>query len=678
MCLFTFVPALICAQTASRQVINLDQGWRFGLSNVTKPTEARPFVTKSITIPHTWNNRDIQSGGKFHTGGGWYERHLLITENELKTRELFLKFDAVSSVADVYVNNRFLGKHKGGFSAFCFDATPLLRVGDNLIDVRADNTPRPDVIPINMALFPLFGGIYRHVWLVSTPKVCISPLEYASPGIFVTEKNVSAKSATLWVKVDLQNFTPDFQTRTIEIVIDSHSNKLKYKTKENITIPSGPIHPITLNLPLKHPHLWQGRHDPYLYTLKVILGHGAQRDTVNQKIGIRKFSIVPGKGFFLNGKPYRLYGVTRHQDRKNQGNAVSDQEQRQDAAMIDDIGATAVRLSHYQQADVIYRTFDKDGIIVWAESPFVNSSSGKEAMNALQQFRELILQNYNHASIAFWGCCNEVYGRTAQSYVPSLIRKLVNEGHELDSTRFICATSGTGNPFGAEVSYADVQGMNRYYGWYQGKTSELAQWLNHMKKVRPGLIYALTEYGAGANIHQQSETLPSHVNPTGPFFPENYQTELHKKSWLIIKKHPELVASFVWTMFDFAVPGWNRGGQKARNMKGLVTYDRTVKKDAFYWYKANWSNKPVLHILERRVINRHISPMMVEVFCNKGRPHLVLNGSPLPPMHQGVNRIDWILNGVHLRLGTNILHASITVDGKTLTDTVSWNYAEPK
>lgn len=663
------------SSSARRKETLLDTNWKFGLTNTQNPAKAQEALSQIVNIPHTWNNLDIQSGGSYKVGGGWYEKTISFNRTDLADHEIFLKFDAVSSVAKVYVNHRLLGEHKGGFSAFCFDASPLLHRGRNTIDVRADNSPRPDVIPINENLFAIFGGIYRPVHVIETPKTCISPLDFGSPGVFVDEKSIHRKLASINIRIDLQNFTPNFQKVEVTAKLVNRQGRTVAVVRAPETLPSGPIHPVSLHLNVKNPHLWNGRLDPYLYSLRTsVKSNTLGQDTVVQAIGLRRFSIHPGNDFYLNSKPYRLYGVCRHQDRKNEGNALSNRQQREDAQMIYDIGATAARLSHYQQSPAIYRAFDKNGVIVWAESPFVNASSGKESANAQQQYRELILQNYNHASIAFWGCCNEVYGKTAQSYVPTLIRKLVNEGHELDHTRFIAATSGTGNPTGAEVGYADVQGMNRYYGWYYGKVHDLESWFQRMKRIRPGLVYALTEYGAEGNLHQPDESLPSHVNPEGAFFPETYETWLHERSWMIIRRHHSLVASFVWNMFDFTVPGWNRGGMHARNMKGLVSYDRKVKKDAYYWYKANWSKSLVLHILNRRAVQRSISPITIEVFCNNGRPQLTLNGKPLPPIAAGINSVDWTLSNVSLVPGLNRVRASIIEDGKLKVDTVTWNY----
>lgn len=659
-----------------RSVTNLDRNWKFGSSNAETPAKARASLSETVQLPHTWNNEDIQSGGKYATGGGWYEKSLDVSKEELSDHEVFIRFEGVCSVADVYVNDKFLGEHKGGFSAFCFNASPLLKPGVNTIDVRADNTPRPDVIPINMDLFALFGGIYRHVDLIETPKVAISPIDWASPGVFVDESNVSAREAILRIRVDEQNFTPRFQEARLKVSLLDPQGKTVGQGTQVSALQSGPIIERTVSLQVMNPHLWQGRIDPYLYRLKVSLltGQGDQ-DEVDQSIGIRTFGVEPGKGFYLNGKSYRLYGVCRHQDFDHEGNAMSDTQQIADAQMIHEIGATGVRLAHYQQADVIYSAFDRNGVVVWAESPFVNASSGKEEANALQQYKELILQNYNHASIAFWGSSNEVYGKTAESYVPTVIRELALEAKELDPSRLSSATSGAGNPFGPEYGYADIQGVNRYYGWYYGKVPDLETWFKLMAKDRPGLNFALTEYGAEANLLQQAEVIPEKVNAEGNFFPEGLQTKIHEESWLIIKNHPECVGSFIWNMFDFTVPGWNRGGMGARNMKGLVSYDRKTKKDAYFWYRANWTHDPILRLVGRRANHRTLVQTPIELFCNFGKPQLLINGVSVK-VHQGVNSVDWVTDPIALKFGVNSIQAKASKGGQLYSDSMSWVLSE--
>lgn len=662
------------ATGTSRVVESLNQGWQFWKSNATDPVAAADPSAVTVNLPHTWNSHDIQTGKDYYKGGGWYLRSIDVTKEDLASKRLFLKFYGVCSVADVYVNGKLLGEHKGGFSAFTFDATPLLKEGANLIEVRADNTTRPDVIPINTNLFALFGGMYRKVELIKTPKVCISPLDFGSSGVFITESNVSGHSADLAIKVDLQNFTNDFREVRLEAkVVDAAGHTVASGTSTS-TISSGPMQPREVYVHMRNPHLWQGRDNPYLYTLELhAIGNHDSEDAVRIPFGVRTFGVEPGKGFLLNGRLYPLHGVCRHQDREDLGTALTDAETDEDAKLIDEIGATAVRLAHYQESQRIYSDMDRDGIVVWAESPFVNASSGKESENALQQYKELILQNYNHASIAFWGSSNEVYGKTAQSYVPTLIGRLALEAHELDPTRLSAATSGAGNPYGPEFGHADVQGVNRYYGWYYGKVQDLDTWFNTMKAKRPGMVYALTEYGAAANVKQQAEVLPTHVDSiNGQYYPEGFQTKIHEQSWLIIEKHPECTATFIWNMFDFCVPGWNRGGENGKNLKGLVTYDRKTKKDAFFWYQAHWSKVPMVYLVNRRVLNYTTPHVTIEVFTNQGKPTITVNGKEVSGVRQGLDKHDWLVD-VDFHIGANQVIASA---GKAPTDQVTWNFVE--
>lgn len=659
-------------QTPQRIDTLINENWKFQLDPAETPIQLPPKSHwQSVNLPHTWNNKDIQSGGKYAVGSGWYEKVLTLTPEQFDNHEAFLHFDGVSSVADVFVNGKYLGEHKGGFSAFTFDATSLLKLGENIIQIRADNSARPDVIPINNGLFPIFGGAYRSVHLLLTPRVAISPLEAGTSGVFLSEPNVSPDSADLQARVNVQNFTNQYHPATIMVQLLTDKGVVVAQESKSIEPSSGPLKPFTLNLTVNKPRLWAGRADPYEYTLKTELTSNLGTDIVLTKIGIRSVGVRPGGGFLLNGEPYRLYGVCRHQDKQDEGNALQDWEQREDARTIFELGATSVRLSHYQQSQAIYSEFDADGIVVWAESPFVNASSGKESENAVKQYRELILQNYNHPSIAFWGSSNEVYGKSPQDYVPTLLRRLANVARELDPYRLNAETSGTGSDHGAEVGYSDVQGMNRYYGWYYGKTGDLAKWIDGMKKKRPGLAYAITEYGAGANPAQQAETLPETVNATGQYFPEGLQTRIHELAWLEIEKHPEIVASYVWVLNDFAVPGWNRGALLGRNLKGLVTYDRKIRKDAFYWYKANWSKDPVLYLVGRRNSQRKVASADIEVFSNQGKPTVTVNGVGAS-VEAGLNGVDWVVKGVTLKPGENKINATLAVKGKPLSDSMTW------
>ncbi|TAN00924.1 MAG: DUF4982 domain-containing protein [Chitinophagaceae bacterium] len=662
---------------AGRQVISLDQDWEFYKGSIGANIDTTSLSWQQVSIPHTWNNIDMQQDSTYYEGDGWYKKTIYLGD-EYKDKRLFLRFSAVGNVADVYVNGRLMGEHKGGYSAFCFEITSAVHLGEkNIIMVKANNEMRPDVIPVNNRLFANYGGIYRHVNLIITGKLNITTLDYASSGVYISQENVSNKSADISVKVKLENKYDAPQKVDIKAILDDEKGEFVQSSAIESEVSSQGVTVVEIPVPILNPHLWDGRKDPYLYAIKVeVLSHDTIMDAVTQPLGIRYFDIVPGKGFYLNGKPYRLYGVCRSQDWWGVGNALTDSMQKVDMDMIDDIGATSIRFDHYQQANMIYSLCDTLGIMLFTEIPFVNAWSGKESSNAKQQLIELIRQNYNHPSIFAWGLHNEVYCKYPTDYPAQLTHELNDIAKSEDSYRYTVSTSGYGKMKLPMNGMADIQAMNSYYGWYEGKIGDLEGWVDGLQKKYPDYKVILSEYGAGGNVSQQAyhPDRPKDV-VGGQFFPEEYQTKLHVEEWPVIEKHPYLIASYVWTMFDFCVPGgWNRGGVLNRNMKGLVTFDRRIKKDAFYWYKANWSPQPVIHIGDRRLKQRTQSDNNIEVFSNLQQVQLWLNDKLQASPQQGTNDKDFIWKNVLLKKGVNKLKAVGMEQGKRYEDEIELTY----
>ncbi len=656
-----------------RMVKRIDKNWQFYKGTITKESDTNALAWETIHLPHTWNNLDMQRDTTYYEGDGWYKKSLSIPE-KYKEKRLFLRFGGVGNVADVYVNGRYIGEHKGGYAAFCFEITDAVQPGtDNLIMVKASNKLRPDVIPINHRLFANYGGIYRHVNLIVTGKINITTLDYASSGVYISQHDVSEESARIAVKVKLENKWDHIQTVHVKAILRDEGGQMVQASTIESSVSSQGITTVELPLPVMQPHLWDGRKDPYLYSVDVRIEKDEKLlDEVSQPLGIRSFHIEPGKGFFLNGEPYRLYGVCRHQDWWGYGNALTDSMQRVDMKMIQDIGATSVRFAHYQQADIIYSMCDSMGILAWAEIPFVNAWSGKEGPNAKQQLTELIKQNYNHPSIFIWGLHNEVYTKYATGYPARLTHQLNDLAKTLDPYRYTVSTNGYGTMHRPMNLMADVQAMNRYYGWYVGQMDDIKDWLEGLEENYPDYNVVLAEYGAGGNASQHTEEVKKPKNViSGQFFPEEYQTKLHVHQWTAIEKHPYLLSSYVWNMFDFCVPGgWNRGGVLDRNLKGLVTFDRQTRKDAFFWYKANWSKEPVIHIAGRRLKKRTEQVQRIEVFSNLTDVKLYLNSRLLPASQKGENTKDLIWPAVRLKKGENKLKAIGVRAGKQYADTV--------
>ncbi|MBD0825397.1 glycoside hydrolase family 2 protein [Aestuariibaculum marinum] len=660
----------------SREVISFNDNWEFkkgeGTNKEISITEAN---WETVTIPHTYNAEDMQTTKQFYTGDAFYRKKFK-AQKAWQGKRVFLRFEGVGNVAKVYVNGKFLTEHKGAYSAFSFEVTKELVYGvDNTILVKTNNDARADVIPVNHFLFPIYGGIYRPVSLIVTNSVNITVTDYASPGVYITQDNVSKKNADIHVKVKLENKESVFKTVVLRTVVNDRDGKVVKTIQSNVTVSPQGMQIANQSFTLNKPHLWQGVKDPYLYTLTTsILENDKELDAVVQPLGVRTIQLKAGEGVFLNGEKYNMYGVTRHQDRWGFGSALSKTQEDEDMALMEEMGVTTVRLAHYQQSEHIYSLADKIGFLVWAEIPFVNTYTKEESENAKQQMVELIRQNFNHPSIYIWGLHNEVYAKTSNEYVAVLTKELNDIAKTNDPNRYTGAVSGYGAMDKPANLMSDLQGMNRYYGWYEGQIGDLKQWAEGLEEKYPNYLVMLTEYGADGNIDQPTERLPlvKDIDPVnGQFSPEAYHTETHIQQWAIIEQHPYILASYLWNMFEFATPMWNRGGVKARNLKGLITFDRKQKKDSFFWYKANWNPEPMLYIANRRDSIRTQSETSVQVFSNAHKVTLTVNSKTFEGK-QGVNVRHWVFDNVVLQKGDNHIEAIGEVNGKFLSDTITW------
>ena len=661
--------------SARRSVASFNDGWEF----LRGPFSSDPRIDaprwhngwKEVSVPHTWNAEDMQMRvNNFYEGPAYYRKRF-----ELKPdgRRHFLRFEGVGACAEVYLNGRLVANHKGAYSAFVAEITSALNPdGENEIIVKADNASRPDVIPVNHQLFGVYGGIYRPVSLISTDPVNITPADHAGPGVYISQKNVSERSADVSVLTKIDNGSPHPESiRLLTEIFSAEGKKIASRSRDVEVTPQG-LRSFQEDFTIRRPHLWQGIDDPYLYKVVVsVLRADSVVDSVVQPLGLRHFEARAGEGFFLNGRRYPMRGVTRHQDRLGVGSALTNEHHDEDLAMIMDIGATTVRFAHYQQSDYIYSRCDSLGLIIWAEIPFVNRVTGQEWENAHSQLRELIRQSYNHPSIYVWGMHNEVY--TPTDYTARLTASLHDLAKTEDPGRMTASVNGYGIALHPVNGQADIQGMNRYFGWYEKKIPDIDTWIEGLEKEYPWQKLMLTEYGADGNPDHQTELLGESLNWTLPYYPETFQTKTHEYQWSVIERHPHIIASYLWNLFDFACPMWSRGGVAARNLKGLVSFDRKLKKDSYYWYKANWSKSPVLYITQRRNTERERRNTSVTVYSNRGIPSVTLNGTQLPAPRKGYTDVHWIFDNVSLTDGDNIITA--IVPGTELTDTVKWHYA---
>ncbi len=654
--------------------MELAAGWKFIQQDVgaTAPADSWP----AITLPHTWNALDAQKGtvgnpeikGGYYRGACWYA-HPLDIPAAWQGRRVFIRFEAASIVAKTYLNGELLGEHRGAFTAFCYELTPHLRFGaKNELRVQVDNSPTHDVPPIS-GDFNMDGGLYRPAHLIVTDAACISPLDFASPGVYLNTRSLSDAAAEVGVMTVVSNRTDAGQTLRLESWIEDPTGKVVAISTQ--PVPAGAASTASDVLKIPSPHRWNGRKDPYLYTAHVRLyRNNAPVDEVVQPLGLREVAIAQEKGFLLNGQPYPIHGVCRHQDRRDQGWALKKEDQAQDQRLIMEMGATAVRNAHYPQSQEWHDLADHDGLLLWDEVSNVDTigDTPEYAAGARTELAEMVHQLYNHPSIAFWGIFNELDNKKTPDPVP-LLTQLKNDIRQLDTSRIIVgATDHNNKPYN---QIPDALCYNTYPGWYGGKARDMAGKISKVFNEFGNRRIALSEYGAGANPSQHMEGTPRIGQANSFMHPEEYQDEVHAEDYAAIKDNPELWGSFLWVMFDFPAAQRKEGGTAGLNDKGMVTQDRKVKKDVFYFYKANWSEEPTVYIAARRMTPRHQATTEVRVYSNCAEVKLTVNGKPLDPVQKDkVNVFRW--QNVALQPGTNQVDATGQADGRTVSDHCDW------
>ncbi len=658
ICLFAimlfFIPLLVLSH--GRQHLLINDNWNF-----LQGEQSVDYIFSDsasglpIDLPHTWNNKDIQSGDEVNYGTAWYKKTLDygIQEN----RQYFLRFEGVGQHATLYVNGKYVGEHLGSYSAFAFNITSFLESkGPNTIGLRVNNELNLSY-PKDNFLFGIFGGIYRNAELIITGDLHYTVTDHASSGVYIYPANVDHDHARLTIKTLVENKGNKKQDVTVVNTLLSRDGDIMATNSTKVTVFPGGSIPVTSGLDISNPRLWDGLKDPYLYKFRSeLVIDGMIADQVSLDYGIRSFDVDPEKGFILNGEPYRLHGVCRHQEWQDLGNALKPEHHRTDMELIREIGASSIRLAHYQQAEYIYDLADSLGFLVWAEIPFVNGYLEGADGNARQQMTELIKQNFNHPSIFTWGVHNEVIKGGDIARPVNLTRELHLLARELDPYRYTVSVSNIWWVYDHPIhENTDLQGFNQYTGWYGGKAEDLGSWIDKYHTSRPYIRFSVSEYGAGANIAHQSMNDTTVPNPTGQFFPEGYQAHYHETAWTAIERSPFIWASYVWNMFDFSVPEWDRGGIRGRNHKGLVTYDRKIKKDAFYWYKANWSEEKVLYLAGKRNDTIDQGKIRFKAYCNFDTPKLIIDGASIGFMEPGINQVQYTSEAIELEPGSHLI-----------------------
>ncbi len=659
-------------RTPGRSTVQLVDNWRFTFADGSNEWSAPSFddsAWEPVALPHTWNNFDGQDGGNnFRRGNGWYRTHFTLPAT-LADQRVLVEFDAASKVADVFINGKAVGSHTGAFARFRFDITDVVNSrSDNVLAVRVNNS-RSQIVPIS-GDFTQFGGIYRKARLLLTSPVHIATLDYASPGIYLTTRKVNANAAVVEARVKFASESKKNFQGTMRVRVSDAMGKTVATAEHAVQLTPGKSGELMLPLEIAHPHVWNGAADPYQYRATVELLSGKRvLDAVEQPLGLRTFSINPDTGFILNNQHLALHGVNRHQDRPDHGWAISEEDHRQDVAIMQEMGVNAIRLAHYQHDQYFYDLCDANGMAVWAELAFVNEAptTPEARENAKQQLHELIRQNYNHPAIFFWSLGNETTGKNndaAAEKATSLLRELAAVVRAEDATRPSVYASHH-NLTDPRNLIPDAIAFNKYFGWYNGKYADLDDFLDKFHSANPTTPIGMSEYGAGGSLYQHEDNPPVRNHQSkGAWHPEEWQTAFHEDQWLRIQARPWIWGSFVWNMFDFAADNRTEGDLFGRNDKGLVTYDRQTRKDAFYWYQANWTGKPMVHIVSKRFWERGQSKIDVKVYSNGDEVELKLNGVTLGKNRSDDHRFIW--PAVELRAGPNRVEAYAYRSGKII------------
>ena len=581
-----------------RTVTKLMKNWQF--------TGPDGKVT-AVDLPHTWNNIDGQDGGNdYKRCTCLYQTSFAKPAFDADTQQVWLQFEGVNASAAVTLNGTEVICHDGGYSTFRADVTALL-ADENTLTVAVDNSKNDRVYP-QKADFTFYGGIYRDVSLLVVHKDHIALNYLGSCGVRITP-TVKGSSADIRVQTRVEG------EGEVEITIcDAAGNTVLNGSGTDTT------------LTMQHPRLWDGVRDPYLYSCTVrLVQNGVAVDEVTQRFGVRSFRVDPKQGFFLNGRAYPLHGVSRHQDRKSLGNAITREMHDEDMQLIKEMGANTVRLAHYQHDQYFYDLCDEAGMVVWAEIPYISEHMPNGRANTISQMQELIEQNYNHACIVCWGVSNEITISTKDKRDMLDNHRVLNDlCHKMDDTRLTTlACYAMCGPFNPVAHITDLVSWNLYLGWYVPGLFLNDLWMDFFHLCYPNRPLGFSEYGAEGmpNLHSEHPRRGDHT--------EEYQALYHEYMLRCFERHPWLWSTHVWNMFDFAADARDQGGEPGMNHKGLVTFDRKTKKDSFYLYKAWWSDDPFVHICSKRFAERTRSEIEVKVYSNRKSVALFVNGEKL-------------------------------------------------
>ncbi len=704
-----------------RVEMSLRDGWRFKLGpDSATELQGEPDATwTTVSVPHTWNRVGYYKdalASRINTaqnvvtmqGVGWYKLVFTPPAN-VEGMESFLQFDAVSRIATVWLNGTLLGTHRGGFSRFRLDSTAALKPGqENTLTVKVDNTKpalgssTADVLPLTGDFF-VYGGLYRPVSLVFTRKMHLDLMDYGSLGVYAKTMSVASGGAQVQVRVRVRNDSEQNAAVMLRTLLLDAQGKVAAQQQQSVTVEPVNVVESTAYVVVPHPHLWQGVEDPYLYRLVVELSNKSSQlvDRVSFPFGVRQVRFDPDNGLFLNGKHVAVHGVGYHQDREGKGWASEPEDVAADEAMMREMGVTGIRLTHYQHGQPIHDLADRDGLVLWDEIPLVSQWTLGESLqptaalreNARQQLRELIAQDFNHPSVITWSIGNEIdFGNSIPAFVGNksgvvpdplpLLKELNQLAHELDPGRpTTLATCCEGIRYAPDTvvpitaSVTDLSGANRYFGWYYGKPSDLGAHLDALHHTRPAQPMAVTEYGAGGAVSLHSDNALGGPESRNRPQAEEYESYIHEQSWSTMRNKPYLWGTFLWNAFDFGSTTRSEGNAQDINTKGIVTFDHKYRKDPYFFYKANWTATPTVHINSGLYTERAYRIADVRVYSNAPKTSLKVNGKLIGALTACPDRIC-VWSGIVLSSGANNIIATGSFPKGDVDDHVQWHLSD--
>ena len=589
-----------------REIISLNENWTLSFPK-------GDHATEQVNLPHTWNAVDGNDGnGSYLRTTGVYTRTFTAPKQPRKGGRTYVEVLAAALNSTVKVNGQVATTHEGGFSIFRADVTDLCHEGENELTIEVSNEDTPSMYP-SSADFTFYGGLYRGVNLISVPDAHFDLDYYGGPGMMVTPVPTEDGGASFTIKSFVTNPADDLTV--MYSIEDCFGREVASAVRGSADTE------VTIYVP--DAQLWS-MDEPNLYTVVATLQRNNEEvDEIAANVGVRSFKVTPDEGFSINGVPTPLRGVSRHQDRVFEGNALTPEEHYEDAMLIKELGANTIRLAHYQHSQDFYDACDEIGFAVWAEIPFISVFKKGEGAHThvMEEMKELIIQNYNHPSIMFWGISNEIL-------IGGISQELVDTHHdleklckELDPTRLTTIAHVSTTPVNGPMHHiTDLESYNHYFGWYGGKMEQNGPWLDQFHAEHPDICIGISEYGCEGIINWHSNT------PQCKDYTEEYQALYHEHMAQVFEDRPWVWASHVWNMFDFGCAARNEGGVSGRNNKGLVTMDRKTKKDSYFVYQAYWTQTPMVHIAGRRHAQRAGETTEIKVYSNQDTVVLYVNG----------------------------------------------------